>query len=130
LLPLPAAPVSVAERRRLVRELRDVHYNPQRYLPDESAAAALAAEKQVWIERAPDNKQERRERFEKLRALTAQLREPLRRRESELQAELAACERLLQTNAVLRRRDYSFVLYPEAMLREFCTQFIQPRPSA
>ena len=49
---------------------------------------------------------------------------------AELQAELATCERLLQTNAVLRRRDYSFVLYPEEMLREFCTQFLQSRPSA
>ena len=76
LLPLPVAPASDDDCRWLVRELRDVHYNPQRHLPGESSAT-LAAEKQAWIERAPNNKQERRERFEKLRELTAKLREPL-----------------------------------------------------
>jgi hypothetical protein len=123
LLPLPTAPVSDTDCRRLSRELRDVHYNPQRHLPDDSARE-LAAEKAAWIKRQPRDKHERRERFEKLRELTEQLREPLRRREDELRIELANCRKQLETNSVLRRRDYAFVLYPEGLLREFCTKFL------
>jgi hypothetical protein len=124
LLPLRTAPVTGAECRGVAREVRDVHYNPQRHLPDESAWRELIAEKQAWIDREPRDKQERRERFEKLRALTAQLREPLRGRESDLRGRLAECERQLKTNVILRRRDYAFVLYPEETLREFCAQFV------
>jgi hypothetical protein len=124
LLPLPTAPVSVEDCDRLARAVRDVHYNPQRHLPDASSYQALIAEKQAWIERQPADKRERRERFEKLRELTEKLREPLLRREMEMRDELKSCEQLLETNAVLQRRDYAFVLYPEVMLREFCTQFL------
>jgi len=28
---------------------------------------------------------------------------------------------------VRRRRDYAFCLYPEALLREFCTRFLELR---
>jgi hypothetical protein len=124
LLPLPLAPASITDCQRLARAVRDVYWNPQRHLAHESAWQQLLAEKQVWIEREPKSKQERRERFETLRAITAKLREPLLRRESELQTELATCQRQVEVNAVLRRRDYAFVLYPEALLREFCTQFV------
>lgn len=124
LLPLPLTWVSNADCQRLTRAVRDVYWNPQRHLPDESSWQVLRAEKQAWIEVIPTDTRERHERFEKLRELTVKLREPLVRRESELQAELATCKRQLEVNAALRRRDYSFVLYPEALLREFCTQFI------
>jgi hypothetical protein len=124
LLPLATAPVSAADCRGLAREVRDVHYNPQRHLPPDSSWRELIAEKQAWIEREPRDKRERRERFERLREITGRLREPLLRRESELRGRLAECERQLTTNAILRRRDYSFVLYPEETLREFCTQFV------
>jgi hypothetical protein len=123
LLPLPLAPVNAFDCQRLAHEVRDVYWNPQRHLPRESSNA-LIAEKQSWIERQPKNKEERRERFEKLREITATLREPLLREENALQAELATCRRQLEINAVLRRRDYAFVLYPEALLRDFCTQFV------
>ena len=124
LLPLPTAPASEKECRDLARAVRDVHYNPQRHLPPDSSWRDLIAEKQAWIEREPRDKQERRERFERLREVTERLREPLLRRESELRGRLGECERQLKTNAILRRRDYSFVLYPEETLREFCTQFV------
>jgi hypothetical protein len=123
LLPLPLTPVHLTDCRRLARDVRDVYWNPQRHMTRESSWQELLAEKQASIEREPQSKQERRERFEKLREITAKLREPLLRRASALQGELAACERQLEINAVLQRRDYAFVLYPEALLREFCTQF-------
>jgi hypothetical protein len=37
---------------------------------------------------------------------------------------LSDCEQQLRINAVLQRRDYSFCLYPESVLRPFCTQFL------
>jgi hypothetical protein len=126
-LPLPRAGVSADDRRRLVRDLRDVHYNPQRHL-DQTAArdnlAELAARKQAWIEREPASAAQRRERFRILRALTDELRRPLREREEQLRRELALCERQLRANAVLQRRDYSFCLFPADDLRSFCTQFL------
>jgi hypothetical protein len=124
LLPLPAAPVGPDDCRRLARLLRDVHYNPQRHLPDGSALAALVKQKQEWIERTPATKQERRERFEAIRRLSAALRAPLGQRERELREELERCQRQCEANAVLRRRDYAFCLYPEVVLRPFCIQLL------
>jgi hypothetical protein len=125
LLPLPAPRASPEECRRLAHELRDVHYNPQRHLGIEAdrRLRELAREKEAWYDRQPADARGRRERFAALRGLTARLREPLLGRERRLRAERAECERRLAANAVLRRRDYAFPLYPEAALRPFCTQF-------
>jgi hypothetical protein len=126
-LPLPRATVSPEDRPRLIRAVRDVHYNPQRHL-DEAAdgnhRAELAARKQAWIDRRPETSAERRERFRRLRELTDELRRPLLAREIELRRQLADCERQLRANAVLQRRDYSFCLFPADLLRPFCTQFL------
>jgi hypothetical protein len=126
-LPLPRAAVTVDDRRRLIRELRDVHYNPQRHLDesaDGEALAELSARKQEWIEHKPATHGARRERFQMLRTLTEELRRPLHPREEQLRRELALCERQLRSNAVLQRRDYSFCLFPADILRSFCTQFL------
>jgi hypothetical protein len=130
-LPLPRAAVSTDDRRRLIRELRDVHYNPQRHLDEATARdnlVELATRKQAWIERQPASAAERRERFRVLRALTDELRRPLGEREEQLRRELALCERHLRANAVLQRRDYSFCLFPADSLRSFCTQFLAGMP--
>jgi hypothetical protein len=125
LLPLPLAPVSVDERRRLIRELRDLHYKPQRFLTNlHGHLDDLVKEKQVWMARQPTESDGRRERFLKLRALNEQLREPLHDREEATRAELARSEKHLEANAVLQRRDYAFCLYPEELLRPFCRQFL------
>jgi hypothetical protein len=128
-LPLPRTAVTAEDRRRLVRAIRDVHYNPQRYLSeadDGKALADLAARKAEWTARQPATLWERRERFRVLQALTDELRRPLHAREEQLRRELALCERQLRANAVLQRRDYSFCLFPTDSLRSFCTQFLQP----
>ena len=125
-LPLPRAAARPDDRRRLLRDLRDVHYNPQRHL-DESDRASLAEwieRKQEWIARQPLTAAQRRERFRALRSLTDQLRWPLHRREEQLRRELESCTRQLQANAVLQRRDYSFCLFPADSLYPFCTPFL------
>jgi hypothetical protein len=127
LLPLPRTPATKNDCRRLFRELRDVHYNPQRHLdgiPASEHLSELAQRKHEWIARQPATSAERRERFHTLRRLTEELARPLRPREDQLRRQLRDCEQQLRTNAVLQRRDYSFCLFPESVLRPFCTQFL------
>lgn len=129
LLPLRTFPVDLAGRQRLAREVRDLYYNPQRYVDNglrvPPPAHDLAAAKQEWIARSPTNSQERRERFEALRALTEELRIHVADRLSARERQILLYDRELQGNAVLERRDYGFCLYPETMLRSFCTQFLR-----
>ncbi len=126
--PPPAADLA-GERRRLAHEVRDVYWNPQRHLGEagrDRALAELAAEKADWIARRPDTPAQRRRRFQVLRDLTERLRRPLGAQAETLEQELARCDRGLAAEAVLRRRDYSFCLYPAAALRPFCEQFLTP----
>jgi hypothetical protein len=125
LLPLPTYPASAAECRRLKRELRELIWNPQRHLADGDAALQdLKKQKDAWVAQHPRERRQRWERYRALRALTEQLRVPLEGRIRETEARLAECERQLDANAILQRRDYAFCLYPEELLRPFCTQFL------
>jgi hypothetical protein len=125
LLPLPHFPASPDDCHRLERSLRDIHWNPQRHLPADSAGlGAVARERDEWVRREPAEKAGRRERFRTLRALSERLRAPLAGVESRLHDDVTTCERQVEANAVLKRRDYSFVLYPEQTLRPFCEQFL------
>ena len=130
-LPLPRAAVTPDDCRRLRRELRDVHYNPQRHLDaiadrrdTDSIWDELARRKQQWIARRPATRMERRERFRTLRAITDELRRPLQPREEQLRQQLLLCQQQLRANAVLQRRDYAFCLFPADVLRPFCSQFL------
>ncbi len=124
LLPLPTLPCGPDDRRRLIRRVRDVHYHPERYVAATADLDELVREKQAWVARPPLTSAERRERFTTIRKLTEVLRVPLAGEEQRLREELAGCERRLEANAVLRRRDYAFCLYPEATLRPFLTQML------
>ncbi len=128
LLPFPENREPIGDCRPLQRKLRDVHWNPQRYLSVEGGTpevARLLAEKQDWITKEPPTRRGRRERFRTLQRLTAELRTHVAGREGQLLAELVECERRRESAGVLRRRDYAFCLYPEAQLRDFCTRFLQ-----
>jgi len=125
LLPLQAPPVGPDDRRRLAHERRDLHWNPQRHLPPGNGEIKeWTARKQALIAATPQDAAGRRERFLALRAATAELRAPLMKEEQRLRTELTEVDRRLATAAVMRRRDYAFCLYPEALLRPFCKQFL------
>jgi hypothetical protein len=125
LLPLPIFPIQPSEVRRLERLARDLECNPQRYLEVESPLFRdLITEKQTWIKREPGSEEERRRRFEALRASNHQLRPFVVDRLRATRSHLAEGERQLQANAVLRRRDYAFCLFPEEILRPFVTRFL------
>jgi hypothetical protein len=127
-LPVPTYPVHPDDCRRLARQLRDLQCNPQRHLENgvrsDSQALELAARKADWIARQPQEAGERRERFHVLQALTGQLRPYLADREEQVRRKLRQCEYQLGVNAVRQRRDYAFVLFPEAQLRPFCNPFL------
>jgi hypothetical protein len=131
LLPLPSFAVSAEDCRQLARRLRDLHYNPQRHLDvlaageARRAALELAGQKAAWITRPAADKRERRQRYRTLRSLTEQLGSFLDGREQDYRRELARCDERLQANAVLRRRDFAFCLYPESELRSLYTPFLQ-----
>jgi hypothetical protein len=128
LLPFHLPNVRDADTRRLAHEIRDARCNPQRHLADgasrDARAKQLAAEKQTWIDRHPDDAPSRRARFHRLKSLTEELGAFTRGQEQSLQGELSECEKRLKMKALLARRDYPFCLYPEAQLRPFCTQFL------
>jgi hypothetical protein len=123
-LPLPTFAVDEDNRRRLAAKLRGLHFNPQRYLSAEQSAKLedLLAQRQWWIEHESGNSPERRKRFAELRSINEQLHEPLAEEDERTRQELARITEQLNANAVLHRRDYSFCLYPESVLRPFCTR--------
>jgi hypothetical protein len=128
LLPLPHYPARPHDCRRLGREARDLYYNPQRHLdgdaPSRPEVSALVERKQALMGAEPADRRGRRERFRQLREVTELLREPVEGKLAATRQRLAECEAEAHANAILMRRDYPFVLYPERVLRPFCEQFL------
>jgi hypothetical protein len=119
LLPAPVFDVHPEDVCRLGRRLRDLEYNPQRFLKGN-----LADQRRAWIVREPTDVRQRRERFQAIRELTTRMRPELEADIAETRKKLEEVRRMLEANAVLRRRDYAFCLFPEESLRPFVTQFL------
>src|SRR5207249_6511614 len=65
-LPFPTYPTSADDCRRFARKMRDLRCNPQRYLDPEAGdprTAALVKQKQQWIERKPQDAEDKRRRW-------------------------------------------------------------------
>jgi hypothetical protein len=134
LLPLPHYAARPEDCRRLKREARDLYYNPQRHLDGEAGSrpdlAVLVARKRDLVREEPADRRGRRERFRQIRAVSEALRAPVAGSLAAARRAVADCEAEARANAILRRRDYPFVLYPERTLRPFCEQFLTPDASA
>jgi hypothetical protein len=122
-LPLPAFPSSADDLKRAERRLRDLRWNPQHCLRPEQltdpkvkalldAHAALAPNEPPYANHAA-----RRERFRALQHIKDQLRALVANQIPEAEAELRRVRSEVDANAILRRRDYAWVLYPEEVLR-------------
>jgi hypothetical protein len=126
LLPLPRYPAG--DCLRLHHQSRDLYYNPQRHLDAESRSrpgvAALVARKEALVREEPADRRGRRERFRQIREVSERLRSVVDGKLAAARRATDECEAAARANAVLTRRDYPFVLYPEQVLRPFCEQFL------
>jgi hypothetical protein len=130
-LPLPAFPSTPDDLHRAGRRVRDLHWNPQRHLSAEQRAnpevkalldahARLAANEPPYPDHAA-----RREWFRSFNEVNERLRPLVASEVPVAEAELARVRSEADANAILRRRDYAWVLYPEETLRGFLTRFLE-----
>src|SRR5262249_14513207 len=101
LLPFQHYSANLDRCRRLAHEGRDLHWNPQRHISLDSAAAKLVFQKNAYINQRPEERGPRRERFQILRELTEHLRGYTNEREEHVRREWARCELEVKANAVL-----------------------------
>ena len=120
LLPLPAPAVSMKDVADEARRVRDLDWNPQRYL----AGGELPARRAALVAESPPDHAGRRERFRRLQEVNALMRPAVARQREEAERGLREAREALAVREVLRRRDYSFCLYPEGRLRAFCTAML------
>jgi hypothetical protein len=146
--------VSPTDLSRQKHELRDLRYNPERHRSfsrdsealrrgallsedSESRLNELIEEKQALVAEQHDaesqglTRSERRRRsvqnagrYRRLREISESLAAAAEERER-LEEEIAETQRRLAANAVLRNREFSFSLYPDAALRPFLTTLFE-----
>lgn len=128
--PRPAAPQ--AELRTIRRQLRELSYHPEKYLRDSAvldqipAAAALAEEKQRWID-LPVANDDAYTRWKALRRINDQFQPWVAARQQQLLDQQAAAQRALRRDKVLGSREYGFCLFPETYLQEFLGDLLPKR---
>ena len=129
-LPLPGFPATTDDVRCGERLVRELTWMPERHLSVEDAAdprvSRLIAEKATYAAAEPPYREHaaRRQRFHDFRRVTEALRPLVAGQLRDAEAALARARVEAHANAVLRRRDYSWVLYPEDVLRPFLTRFL------
>ncbi len=129
-LPLPGFRTSAADLARAEWVCRDTHWNPQRHLSEEDArrpeVRALVSDRAVMIAAEPsrEEREARRAWYRALRSNTERLRPFVEAQGLGALARLNHAIEEAESNAVLRRRDYSWVLYPEETLRPFLQRFL------
>jgi hypothetical protein len=124
---LPLRRHAAGDCRRLHHEARDLYYNPQRHLGGQRHSfleAALVARKEALIREEPADRRGRRERFRQIREVSERLRAAVDGKLAATRRAADECEAAARANAILMRRDYPFVLYPESTLRPFCERFL------
>ncbi len=126
-LPLPAFPSTADDLTHAERRVRDLQWNPHRHLTPEQLAnpdvRALVVAREVLVANAPPYG-ERREWYRALHAATERLRPFVAKEVPGAEAELRRVRSEVDANAILRRRDYPWVLYPEETLRPFLQRFL------
>jgi len=119
LLPLPRYSQAADQVHGLGRRLRDLRYQPERFVASNAEVAQLLHAKKDWIARDGATHAERLRRFEQIRALNGQLQPFVTMEMERTRAALAQRLHEVECDDVAARRDYAFCLYPEAMLRDF-----------
>jgi len=113
-----------AERLQFLNQrLRDLTYNPDRYLkdPNDSEWRAWVAAKQEAIQRNPETPAERLAQFQEIRNLNARLQKGVTQERARRTEEQAKMVSVVGRNLVARNREYSFVLHSEGKLKAAMT---------
>jgi hypothetical protein len=126
-LPFAGYSATQPERKKLAALVRDLVWNPQRHLDETISpeAKTLADRKRAMLKELANGRAIGRQRHMEFRRLTASLQPFVQKASDQLGQELKRVDAELQANAVLRRRDFAFCLFPEALLRPFCQQFLK-----
>lgn len=123
-LSFPLFTQSQSDVYQLNRRLRDLHWNPQRFTKPESLLFH-DDDRAAWHRRIelqsirPETKALRRERAQELKALNEQLRPFVSELKSQTEQELELAVQDAHANAILQNREYSWILYPEPILKTF-----------
>jgi len=124
-LPFPKLAVSEEDTRRLHIRKRDLWWNPQRHVQGSSnQAERLKEAKNDLINQPVASAQERRDRFEKLRMITEELRPFVQEEENKTRQALDRKAEELRIQQIQSRRDYAFCLFPKEILKPFCERFL------
>lgn len=127
-LPLPGFPGTTTDVERAGRRVRDLTWNPQFYAAADHnpRVLRLIADRVSLATQEPPRSehQARRDWFRGLQDLTTRLRELVTDQLRGAEADLARCQAEVRANAILSRRDFPWVLYPESTLRPFLQQFL------
>ena len=130
-LPLPSFDSTDEDVKRAQRLVRDLHWNPQRHamppaLDDAQVLRMVADRIELTNEEPPlSDRAARREWFRKIQELNEKLRPHVSKQLPIAEAERLEGEVKSRANGVLKRRDYSWVLFPEAILRPFLQRFLE-----
>ena len=120
-LPTQGFPGTKDDVAVLELKLRRLYWNPEYFLPNDHPSRLekwrLTAEK-------PNGRTAVRRWFARLRELNAEMRLTVTDQVVEVERDLAIARAEVAANAILRRRDFAWVLYPEDTLRPFLQQFL------
>lgn len=112
-LPFPHSPRPENEVAKLEHDLRDLHWNPQRYLP------VAHPERDRVVAATPADHASRRQRYRDLREWNERLRPQVAAQIAAIQAKFEEAKNASRNAESLTRRDYAWVFYPEAALKRF-----------
>jgi len=113
-LPLQPFPVSEVDWHAALRNFRDLQWNPQRQLM--IASPQLSAERDRLLTMPTQTRRQRRDRYRLLRENLDQWRPVTQLPIAAAQAELDRIVQELRANAILRSREYPFILFSERRL--------------
>ena len=123
-LPIPRARATLADERRIDEQLRQLTFQPDRFVEQFSAECGDKSDSQQWLSQkrewidAPVTLESSRTRCRAIRAANEHLQPCVAKLRESLLRERAAIHEAVRVEAVLGSREYAFCLHPESALRD------------
>ncbi len=117
-LGLPTSSANLDDLHAIDRRIRDLAWQPERFLGDDFSIRKLLDQKQTLIDREPSIKGERRSRYESLRDVNRSLASLVEGKIPPAVDERESLLKALRDDSVARSREYSLVLHDEGRIRE------------